>query len=50
MTTKILKICTEFEFKKRHQPKNNIIEDENGELLADPHSVLKRWKISLTRC
>jgi hypothetical protein len=32
------------EFKKGYQPRINIIKDENGNLLADPHSVLNRWK------
>jgi hypothetical protein len=32
------------EFKKGYRPRNNIIEDENGNLLSDPHSVLNRWK------
>jgi hypothetical protein len=31
------------EFKKCYQPRINIIKDENGNLLADPQSVLKRW-------
>jgi hypothetical protein len=38
------------EFKKGYQPRINI-KDENGNLLADPQSVLNGWKkISLTRC
>jgi hypothetical protein len=32
------------EFKKGYQPKINIIKDENGNLLADPQSVLNGWK------
>jgi hypothetical protein len=32
------------EFKKGYQPKINIIQDENGNLLADPQSVLSREK------
>jgi hypothetical protein len=32
------------EFKKGYQPKINIIKDENGNLLPDPHGVLNRWK------
>jgi hypothetical protein len=32
------------EFKKGYQPRMNIIKDENGNLLADPQSVLNRWK------
>jgi hypothetical protein len=31
-------------FKKGFQPRINIIKDENGNLLADPQSVLNRWK------
>jgi hypothetical protein len=37
------------EFKKGYQPRINIIKDENGNLLADPQSVLNRWK-NITRC
>jgi hypothetical protein len=32
------------EFRKGYQPRINIIEDGNGDLLTDPHSVLNRWK------
>jgi hypothetical protein len=32
------------EFKKGHQPKIDTIKDENGNMLADPLSVLNRWK------
>jgi hypothetical protein len=32
------------EFKKKYQPRINTIKDENGNLLADPQSVLNRWK------
>jgi hypothetical protein len=32
------------EFKKRYQSRINIIKDENSNLLADPQSVLNRWK------
>jgi hypothetical protein len=31
-------------FKKGYQPRINIIKNENDNLLADPHSVLNRWK------
>jgi hypothetical protein len=34
-------------FKKGYQPIINIIKDENGNLLAHPHSVLNRWKYFL---
>jgi hypothetical protein len=33
------------EFKKEYQPISNIIKDEIGNLLADPQSVLNRWKM-----
>jgi hypothetical protein len=32
------------EFKKGYQPRINFIKDENGNLLADPQSVLNMWK------
>jgi hypothetical protein len=32
------------EFTKGYQPRINIIKDENGNLLADPQSVLNRLK------
>jgi hypothetical protein len=32
------------EFKKGYRPRINIIKDENGNLLADPQSILNRWK------
>jgi hypothetical protein len=32
------------EFKKGYKPRINIINDENGNLLADPQSILNRWK------
>jgi hypothetical protein len=32
------------EFNKGYQPRINIIKDETGNLLADPQSVLNRWK------
>jgi hypothetical protein len=32
------------EFKKGYQPRINLLKDENGNLLADPQSVLNRWK------
>jgi hypothetical protein len=32
------------EFKKEDQPRINIVKDGNGNLLADPQSVLNRWK------
>jgi hypothetical protein len=32
------------EFKKGYQPRTNLIKDERGDLLADPHKLLKWWK------
>jgi hypothetical protein len=32
------------EFKKGYQPKSNLVKDESGDLLADLHSILNRWK------
>jgi hypothetical protein len=41
--TKILDLYRDVnELKKGYQPRINIIKDENGNLLADPHSVLNR--------
>jgi hypothetical protein len=27
-----------------HQPRTNLVKDERGNLLADPHKILNRWK------
>jgi hypothetical protein len=32
------------EFKRGYQPRNNLVKDENGDLLADSHSILNMWK------
>jgi hypothetical protein len=32
------------EFKKDYQPKIILVKDERGDLLADPHKILTRWK------
>jgi hypothetical protein len=32
------------EFKRGYQPRNNLVKDENGVLLADSHNILNRWK------
>jgi hypothetical protein len=32
------------EFKKGYQPRSNINNDENGNLITDPQNVLNRWK------
>jgi hypothetical protein len=31
-------------FKKGYQPRTNLVKDERGDLLADPHKPLNRWK------
>jgi hypothetical protein len=31
------------EFKKGYQPRTNLVKDERGALLADPHKILNRW-------
>jgi hypothetical protein len=32
------------EFKRGCQPRSNLVKDENGELFADFHNILNRWK------
>jgi hypothetical protein len=32
------------DFKRGYQPRSNLVKDENGDLLADPHNILNRWK------
>jgi hypothetical protein len=32
------------EFKKGYQPRTNLLKDERGHLLADPHKSLNTWK------
>jgi hypothetical protein len=32
------------DFKKGQQPRSNLVKDENGDLLADSHYILNRWK------
>jgi hypothetical protein len=32
------------EFKKGYNPRTNVEREENGDLLADSHSILNRWK------
>jgi hypothetical protein len=29
---------------KDYQPRSNLIKDKNGDLLADSHNILNRWK------
>jgi hypothetical protein len=31
-------------FKKDYQPRSNLVNDENGDLLGDSHNILNRWK------
>jgi hypothetical protein len=31
-------------FKRGYQPRSNLLKDENGDLLADSHNILNRWK------
>jgi hypothetical protein len=33
-----------YEYKKGYQPRSNIKNDENGNLIIDPQNVLNRWK------
>ena len=32
------------DFKKGHQPRCNIVKDEKVDLVADPHSIVVRWR------
>jgi hypothetical protein len=32
------------ELKKGYQPRSNLVKAENGDLLADSHIILNRWK------
>jgi hypothetical protein len=32
------------EFKKGYQLKNNLVNDERGDLLEEPQKILTRWK------
>jgi hypothetical protein len=32
------------EFKKGYQSRTNLVKDERGDLRADPHKILNRWK------
>jgi hypothetical protein len=31
-------------FKKGYQPRTNLVKDERGDLLVEPHKILNRWK------
>jgi len=32
------------DFKKGYQPRTIIVKDDKGELFADPHSIMARWR------
>jgi hypothetical protein len=32
------------DFKCGYQPRNNVVNDEKGDLVADSHSILARWR------
>ena len=32
------------DFKKGHQPRCNIVKDEKGDVVADSHSIVDRWR------
>jgi hypothetical protein len=32
------------ECKRGYQPRNNLVKDENGDLIADSHNIFNRWK------
>jgi hypothetical protein len=32
------------DIKKVYQPRTNIVKDEKGDLVADSHSILSRWR------
>jgi hypothetical protein len=32
------------EYKNRYRPRTNLVKDERGDLLANPHKILNRWK------
>jgi len=32
------------DFKKGYQPRTNIVKDDKGDLVADSHSILARWR------
>jgi hypothetical protein len=35
--------------KKGYQPSSNFVKDENGDMLANPHNILNRWKNHFTQ-
>jgi hypothetical protein len=38
------------EFNRGHQPRSNLVKDENVDLLADFHNVVNRWKNTFLIC
>ena len=32
------------DFKKGYQPRTTIVKDEKGDLVADPHRIMARWR------
>jgi hypothetical protein len=44
--SKNIETCIEVinDFKRGYQPRCNLVKDENGDLLADPHNIVNRWK------
>jgi hypothetical protein len=37
------------EFKRGYQPRINVVKDEKGDLVADSHSILARWRNHFSR-
>ena len=37
------------DFKKGYQPRCNIVKDEKGDLVADPRSIVARWRNYFSR-
>jgi len=35
------------DFKMGYQPRPNIVKDKKGDLVADSHSILARWRMSM---
>jgi hypothetical protein len=36
-------------FKKGYQPRTNIVKNDKGDLIADSHSILPRWRKHLSQ-
>ena len=37
------------DFKRGYQPRCNIVKDEKGDLIADSHSIVARWRKYLSQ-